>query len=376
MDPRAYIGWDIGGAHLKAACLNGDGRVEDVLQLPCPLWQGMPHFLDAFEQVLSRLPGGEACHAITMTGELVDLFPNRANGVRQLLAAVASRLPAERIRVFAGDAGFVSLETGAELVEQVASANWMATAAYIAPCLPQGLLVDIGSTTTDIVPVKGRTRALGRTDHERLVFQELVYTGVVRTPVMAVADRLPFEGEWIEPMAEHFATMADVHRLCGQLPADADQMATADNGGKDVADSARRFARLLGRDMESASLGAWRRCAEFVAERQLRRIADACARVLSRGLLDDDAPLIGAGSGRFLAARLAQRMGRPFLDFSGLIDFAPAARPWLASCAPAVAVAGLARMAGHFPDQAAASVAVTDGHAMALSANGSMSCGS
>jgi probable H4MPT-linked C1 transfer pathway protein len=366
MNPRVYIGWDIGGAHLKAACLDGDGRVEQVLQLPCPLWQGMPHLLNALDQALGRLPGGESFHAITMTGELVDFFPDRATGVRQLLATVASRLPAERTCVFAGDAGFVSPEAGADMVEQVASANWMATAAYIAPCVRQGLIVDIGSTTTDIVPVKGRIQARGKTDHERLVAGELVYTGVVRTPVMAVTDRLPFGGEWLEPMAEHFATMADVHRLCGQLPEGADQMSTADNAGKDVVDSARRFARLLGRDMESAPLDAWRRCAGFVAERQLRRIADACARVLSREVLDDYAPLIGAGIGRFQAARLAQRLGRPYLDFSELIDFAPAAEPWLASCAPAVAVAGLARTIRHFPDQAAVVEVVTDCNDMAM----------
>lgn len=343
MRTSEYIGWDIGGAHLKAAYLNGHGTVEHVLQLPCPLWQGLSHLRDALEQALDELPDREVSHAITMTGELVDLFASRADGVRQLLNTVASRLPLERIRVYAGDAGFVSPADSEGLVEQIASANWMATAAFIAPLVPQALIVDIGSTTTDIIPVRGSIQALGRNDHERLACQELVYTGIVRTSVMAIADRLPFEGEWIEPMAEHFAVMADVYRLCQSLPVDADQMPAADNGGKSVIDSARRFARLLGRDVESAPIDAWRRCAEFVAERQLRRIADASARVLSRGTLDDEAPLIGAGVGRFLVRKLAERLERPYIDFSRFIDFVPATEHWLASCAPAIACAGLAR---------------------------------
>lgn len=348
MKASAYIGWDIGGAHLKAAYLNSDGTVERVLQLPCPLWQGLSHLCAALEQALGELPEREAHHAITMTGELVDLFDSRADGVRQVLNTIAGRLPVGRISIYAGEAGFVSPADCEGLIEQIASANWMATAAFIAPLVPQALIVDIGSTTTDIIPVRGAVQAWGRSDHERLVCQELVYTGIVRTPVMAVADRLPFAGEWLEPMAEQFAVMADVYRLCERLPLDADQMPTADNAGKSLTDSARRFARLLGRDMESASIGAWRRCAEFVAERQLRRIADAAARVLSRETLDQDAPLIGAGVGRFLVLKLAERLERPYVDFSHYIDFAPASEHWLASCAPAIAVARLAR-AEHYP---------------------------
>ena len=370
-----YIGWDIGGAHLKAAYLNGDGTVERVLQLPCPLWQGLSHLRDALGQALGELPDRGACHAITMTGELVDLFSSRADGVRELLGAVANRLPAGRVSVYAGGAGFVSPADSEGLVEQIASANWMATAAFIAPLVPQALIVDIGSTTTDIIPVRGGIQALGRNDHERLACQELVYTGIVRTPVMAVADRLPFVGEWVVPMAEHFAVMADVYRLCQRLPVDADQLPAADNGGKSVVDSARRFARMLGRDMESASAGAWRRCAEYVAERQLRRIADAIARVLSRETLDEGAPLIGAGVGRFLVLELAERLKRPYVDFSHYIDFAPATEHWLASCAPAIAVAGLART-GHQSRQAADSSAQSNSGAVFRTPNGSISCGS
>jgi probable H4MPT-linked C1 transfer pathway protein len=370
-----YIGWDIGGAHLKVACLNGDGTVEHVLQLPCPLWQGLAHLRDALGQALEKLPDRAAFHAITMTGELVDLFSSRADGVRQLLNTIASRLPAGRVCVYAGDAGFVSPADSEGLVDQIASANWLATAAFIAPRVPQALIVDIGSTTTDIIPVRGGIQARGRTDHERLACQELVYTGIVRTPVMAVADRVPFDGEWIEPMAEHFAAMADVYRLCQRLPVDADQMPAADNGGKSVTDSARRFARMLGRDMESASPGAWRRCAEYVAERQLRRIADASARILSRETLDEGAPLIGAGVGRFLVRELAERLERPYVDFSQFIDFAPATEHWLASCAPAIAVAGLARTR-HQSRQAEDSATQGDSGAGCRALNGSISCGS
>ena len=343
MAPSTCIGWDIGGAHLKAARINAAGVADQALQLPCPLWQGLPHLERALEQALAQVGDDRAVHAVTMTGELVDLFPNRAEGVRQLLAALATQIPAARTRVYAGATGFVTVNAAAGLVDQIASANWMATASLVAARVPQALFVDIGSTTTDIVPCRGSVHAQGYTDGERLACEELVYTGVVRTPVMAVADRLPFAGQWVRPMAEHFATMADVHRLGGSLPLGADQMPSADNAGKTIGESARRFARLLGRDVDSAPPEAWRRCAGYAAELQLRRIADACARSLARGILDDDAPLVGAGVGRFLVEQLAGRLQRRYLDFATLVGGTPAATAWLASCPPAVAVALLAR---------------------------------
>jgi probable H4MPT-linked C1 transfer pathway protein len=218
----------------------------------------------------------------------------------------------------------------------------MASAQLVASRVPNALFVDIGSTTTDIVPIRdGKLAVRGHSDYERLACEELVYTGIVRTPVMALADRIPFDGNWIAPMAEYFATTADVYRLTGELPEGADQLPAADNGGKTVRDSARRLARMVGRDFESASLSAWRQCARHLAELQLLKIRQACDRVLSRVKEAERAPLVGAGVGRFLVRKLAVQLGRRYRDFDGLVDTAPDVASWASSCAPAVAVAVL-----------------------------------
>ena len=82
--------------------------------------------------------------------------------------------------------------------ELVASANWMASGAVVAGLIPEGLVVDIGSTTTDLIVVRhGAVEAQGDDDGSRLVAGELVYSGVVRTPVMALAPRVPFAGAWV-----------------------------------------------------------------------------------------------------------------------------------------------------------------------------------
>jgi uncharacterized hydantoinase/oxoprolinase family protein len=143
-------------------------------------------------------------------------------------------------------------------------------------------------------------------------------------------------------MAEHFATMADIHRLTGELPADADQQATTDGRGKTLGDSARRLARMLGRDADPADLAPWRQLAWHLSERQSDKLLTAADRVLSKSLLAEDAPVVGAGAGRFLVRRLAERLRRPYVDFSALVSGDVQATEWAARCAPAAAVAILA----------------------------------
>jgi probable H4MPT-linked C1 transfer pathway protein len=158
---------------------------------------------------------------------------------------------------------------------------------------------------------------------------------------MALAGDVPFAGQRQRLMAEYFATAADVHRLTGELPRDADQHDTADGRGKSAEESAARLARMLGRDLASAELAAWRQLARYLAECQRRLVQDSMDRVISRGLLPEAAPVIGAGVGRLLLVEIARRLKRPYRDFADLMQGDPALREWAARAAPAAAVAGL-----------------------------------
>lgn len=343
MPPDTVIGWDLGGAHVKAARLGPSGAVDRVRQVPCPLWQGLPHLHAAVQQLGADL-GGASLHAVTMTGEMADLFPSRRDGVMQLVDAMRGLLPDTTLRFWAGADGFVELRHAGASAALIASANWRASAAVVAAHLPAALFLDIGSTTIDLVPVVGgEVRALGHDDAERLGTGELAYTGAGRTPIMALVDRVPFAGEWTPVLAEHFATTADVYRLLGTLPESLDQHPAADGGDKTPEASARRLARTIGRDAESAPLAAWRRLAAWIARAQARRIEDACDRLLSRGALAEDAPVVLAGAGRFVAAQVTSLRDRPRIEFGRLLHIAETERDRATDCAPAVAVAWLAR---------------------------------
>lgn len=338
VEPSA-VGWDLGGAHLKAVAADAGGRVAGAWQVPCTLWRGMENLTAAIDQIRPQLQGMTR-HGLTMTGELVDLFENRADGVGRLAAAAAHSFNSADLRIYAGRDGFHAPSDAIRHWQAIASANWHASAAFAASQIEQGLFVDIGSTTSDLVAFcDGRVEFAGYSDEERLTSEELVYTGVTRTPVMAMADRVPFAGASQLVMAEHFATMADIHRLTGELPADADQQATADGRGKSLGDSARRLARMLGRDANPSDLAPWRQLAWHLSERQSDKLLTAADRVLSKSLLAEDAPVVGAGVGRFLIRRLAKRLRRPYVDFTALVSGDGQETEWAAHCASAAAVA-------------------------------------
>jgi probable H4MPT-linked C1 transfer pathway protein len=245
--------------------------------------------------------------------------------------------------VYGGRAGFLGAAEISTHVIDVASANWHATARLVGLGLREAIVCDIGSTTTDLIPISGGAPiAEGYTDAERLASGELVYTGVVRTPLMAVARSVPVAGKVTGVVAEHFATIADVYRLLGCLPTDVDQQGTADARGKSLDETCGRLARMIGRDAADASAAEWKELARHFAGLQLGHIENAVLHVLSRRNLPRGAPVVGCGVGRFVARKLAKRLRRPYRDLSSLLATGPGAEPLVSSYATAAAVALLA----------------------------------
>src|SRR5262249_32238322 len=192
----------------------------------------------------------------------------------------------------------------------------------------------------DVVAIiDGAVAARGYTDAQRLAAGELVYTGLVRSFIMACAGRAPFRGSWTPLINENFANMADVYRILGSLPADADMMATADGREKTRKGSLARLARMVGADAADAEDRAWTALAQWFAEKQMRSVMDAAMLVNSQHVLRDDAPVVGAGIGAHVVHEIAQRVGRGYRAFDTLVDAAPLARTAALQCAPAAALA-------------------------------------
>ena len=364
---RSVIGWDIGGAHVKA-CLMQRGEVVDVAQWACPLWQGLDQLDPVLQRARERWPSFAAAqHAVTMTGEMVDLFEHREEGVRRIAERLSNRLAtAWPVQFFAGDAGWCGPDEVARHWAGIASANWLATARHAArhamahanPVGGEGVLVDIGSTTTDLIAFgAGRVLTTSRTDAERLASGELVYHGVVRTPLCAIAPRIDWRGATVNVMNEFFASAADVYRLTVELDPSHDLYPAADNADKALPATRRRLARMIGLDERDAAPAEWLAFARSWRAAQVAELAGQLRRVLTRHRLSASAIIVSAGCGDFLAADIvAQATKTPGPEAAARCraygtDVARVARVaqgaahdlsrWAQVCAPCVAVATL-----------------------------------
>ena len=338
-DERCIIGWDIGGAHVKAALLKGDA-VCDVAQWPCELWRGLSHLDDAFGQAERRWSClDRARHAVTMTGEMTDLFEHREAGVTAIAAHAVKHL-GDRVAFYAGAKSFIDASAVRRRWRNVASANWVATAAVVADAVDDAVVVDVGSTTTDIIVVRdGKVTAHGNDDASRLASRELVYVGVVRTPLCALATRVAFGPREFNVMNEFFATAADVFRLTGELLPEHDQAAAADGGSKDAPATMRRLARMIGLDAREAEPDAWRVFARAWRSALVSRIRENVEARIEGAHLPHDAVVIGAGCGSFVVEELALALRRRYVPFEQVARVASSCADWARTCAPSVAVA-------------------------------------
>ena len=343
----AVLGWDVGGAHLKVAVL-AQGRISHVGQVACPLWQGLDKLEAALDELLAALPArvdlATARHAVTMTGELVDAFEHREAGVAAISDTLARRFGAGRLRLYAGAVDGLPRWLLADEVaahwHRIASANWRATAEAVAVYERDALLVDIGSTTTDLVALRdGRVASASLSDIDRLASGELAYHGVVRTPLCALGPRIRWQGREVNLMNEWFATSADVYRLTGELDPAHDQHPSADGAAKDAPCTRRRLARLIGLDARDAPDADWLALAQAFRAAQLAELLLNARRVVAAAALPAAAPLIAAGAGAFLVPELARALGRPWRAIDELWPVDADCRDWTCVAAPSAAVA-------------------------------------
>ena len=299
------IGLDIGGANIKVS--NG---IDQTAEIPFPMWKDSDRLTAALRSLDALISQTPDIIALTMTGELADCFRTKAEGVERILSSVEVAFPQAVIRVWQSGAEFFNIEEAREFPILVAAANWHALATWAGRACPQGvsLLIDIGSTTTDIIPLsQGMPVADGGTDPSRLRSGELVYTGVRRTPLCALAPRIELRGQKIGVAAELFATLRDVYLWLGEIPESPEDCDTA-NGRPATREFARdRLVRMLCADADEVSESETDDLARQWAAIQRRQIQQAVEQVVSR---QDSPPrmVLLSGEGEFIARQVMREM--------------------------------------------------------------------
>jgi (4-(4-[2-(gamma-L-glutamylamino)ethyl]phenoxymethyl)furan-2-yl)methanamine synthase len=296
------LGLDIGGANLKAAHSRGGART-----VPFALWKNPQGLSAALRALISLMPPHDLL-AVTMTGELCDCFTSKREGVEAILDSVqdvAGRMP---VRVWTTHGQFLPLKDARQEPLRVAAANWLAAATF-AGQYAQGcaaLFLDIGSTTTDIIELwNGKPVASAWTDVDRLKWDELVYTGVRRTPVCALLGS--------KVAAEFFATTLDVYLVLGLISEDEEDCNTADNRPAAKPWASVRLARMLGGDGETVEEQEIVQLARQVMDRQIAIIDEAVQRIRKR-MPEPLQAIVLSGSGEFLARKIVASFGCPVVS--------------------------------------------------------------
>jgi probable H4MPT-linked C1 transfer pathway protein len=304
----AILGWDVGGVNTKVARVI-QGAVAAARARPYEI-QREPA---ALPSLLARLaadldPAGLAAHAVTMTAELSQLFRTKREGVGFVLGAVTTAFPEAPVRVYAVDGRFLSVAEARAEPLAVAAANWVAAARLVAQSFPDAVFIDVGTTTTDVIPITGgRVAARGRTDYERLREGELVYTGALRTPAEAVAQTVRVRGAPVGVSAEGFALAGDAHLWLGSLAPEDYTVPTPDGRPATREFAGERLARVVCADRELLDEAAIDAIAHGLAEAQVGRVTEAVVRVRHRHPGVADAVVTGLGD--FMAAEAARRAG-------------------------------------------------------------------
>ena len=397
----SILGLDIGGANIKAA--DETGRA---VSRSFAIWKYPERLANELASILHSFPQTERV-AVTMTAELADCFATKSEGVRFILDAVEASVARtlrvrsrphsesagyiEQVFVWTTEGRFVSASEACEQPMQVAAANWHALATWcgrmvldqsesphtlkapltltLSPAdggegtrvktpvrlagsaldsrlstFGSSLLVDIGTTTTDIIPlIEGRPVARGLTDVGRLQTGELSYSGVKRTPLCAIAHTVPWRDGYCPLAAELFATSLDVYLLLGDIVSNETDLETANGKPATMTAAHDRLSRMLCCDRDEVSFDEAVQIARFLADVQRQRLAGSLERVASQ-LPGQCQTVVVSGSGAFLARRLVAENRRT--TTARVLSLDDQLSPGIAEAACAYAVAQL--LAGHW----------------------------
>ncbi len=281
-------GFDIGGANTDVALVDFDesGNIIGVETnfIYLPMWIKNDELKEALKNLIGSNMDEVDAVGVSMTAELVDAYRTKKEGVMDI---AKKSVDSFNVPVgFVGLDGIMDISGVFEEPMKVAAANWIATAPMASKIHSDCILMDIGSTTTDIIPIKnGKECAMGRSDLERLKTGELVYSGTLRTNVAALVEKVPIDGTVMRIASELFAVTADIQIILGNISNEEYTCDTMDGAGKSIDDCMRRISRVICGDMDALKPDEIKAIAEYIYSEQVKRISEALLEVSKRNHL-------------------------------------------------------------------------------------------
>lgn len=337
------LGFDIGGANTKAAYLqerNGKVTVR-VASVYFPFWKDAEKLRDVLIELTQQL-GADKIDAVgvTMTAELSDAYQTKREGVLDILSQIEQTFKGS-LYVLNSDANLISIKNAKEQTLAVASANWAATGWLISQQLKNAVVIDVGSTSTSIIPIiNGKVAAQGKTDLDKLICGELVYTGSLRTNLASIVNTVSIKSGVAAVSSELFSISGDIHLILGNLTSADYTSETADSRGKTVPEAMARLARLVCADIDMLSKNELMDMARYIWDAQITQIGKGFAKVYqsTKNCTSGEVPVVVTGLGKdFLARKAAEKIGA-----DSIIDLDTILPKQAVLATPAVAVAVMA----------------------------------
>lgn len=312
------VGWDIGGANTKAVYIRiENGYVKQIKTAVryFPIWKDPEKLFSVLLKLKEKVSNKAKVDAVglTMTAELSDAYQTKREGVAHILSCAQEVFAGLPVFVLDVESSLRSIEAAKSEPLRVAAANWVATGWMVSQGTKTCVIVDVGSTSTSIIPViDGHVSAVGKTDLQKLMFGELVYSGSLRTNVATIVDSVPLRGGKVRVSSEIFAQSGDIHLILGNIGEGEYTTETADGRGKTRREALARLARVVCADIEMLTEEEIVQIAEYVHREQVEQVAEGLSQVYSRvkSLTPKKVPVVVTGIGKeFIARAAGQKIG-------------------------------------------------------------------
>ncbi|MFX0062096.1 MAG: hydantoinase/oxoprolinase family protein [Candidatus Hermodarchaeota archaeon] len=312
----AVAGLDIGGANTKVAICTFDkiSKNREMLESKSfffPFWLKKDSFQEFLKETILPLFHNHDLHTITVTitAELSDCFATKFEGIEYICTSL-KQIFSQPIKVLTTSGEFLDPEVAISQWKAVSAANWFATAAIVAENHPNAIFMDIGSTTTDIIPlVSGQVNAKGKTDLERLISGELIYTGILRTNPVSIVHKVLYKGQWIRLSSELFACSGDIHVILDHLSSSEFVTETPDNRGTTKNECFARLARIVCADLNMIEEESLTEIARHIYQKQIDQIVDGLKQVIQEQDLSESSEVVLTGIGaRYLGEEAAKKL--------------------------------------------------------------------
>ncbi|MFX0116505.1 MAG: hydantoinase/oxoprolinase family protein [Candidatus Hodarchaeota archaeon] len=252
-----YCGMDIGGANTKYVVLKQDFGGElstvDSNSFFFPFWEKKTEFpvfirklVHSIEKKYKKTEFG-----ITITAELSDAFETKIEGIEFIVKAI-SKATTRTPHIYATTGEFLTPASAISNWLKTAASNWHATATIVSHYFPDALLIDIGSTTTDLIRIyQGKPCPQGFTDTERLQTGELIFVGILRTNLATLSNELLIDGVTTQTSTEFFACTGDLMRALGRINPQEYSIPTPDGKSTSLRHCLGRIAKVVCGDINT-----------------------------------------------------------------------------------------------------------------------------